>query len=84
MQLAAHNPVPQPASSRPGIRSYASVHDLVRYTYGRYGWQGFYRGMAPCMLFTFPRGLSRFYTYETILQVLRSCKESGPYDEYVA
>lgn len=51
-------------------RSYANSWELIRYTYGRFGAFGFYRGMSSCMLFAFPRGMTRFVTYEACIKEL--------------
>ena len=45
-------------------RAYGTVREVASTTLGVYGPMGFYRGLSPYLLFSFPRGVSRFVTYE--------------------
>lgn len=63
------------ASASP--RAYSTWTELLRYTYSNHGLRGFYRGLPPGLLFAFPRGMVRFFTYEGIIEVLGASQQSG-------
>lgn len=45
------------------------IRDVVGMTIERYGMMGFYRGLIPCLIRSFPVNMTNFWVYETVLQL---------------
>jgi len=60
-------------ASRPGLfkrLGRPSFTSVVRSTYARDGFRGFFRGLGPTFLRAFPVNASAFFVFEAILRVL--------------
>ena len=54
----------------PSARRYASTMDCCRQLWAEGGWRRFYRGLAPCLLRSFPANAACFLAYERAKQML--------------